>query len=180
MTAFRICPTHGLRLVSLDKPGLPDHHASYRASLKPILSGMLDVPSPHEPVLEAHLLATMQGKVSDPWLGRFRLDAIARISEVLGTALLRGRAAKLLDMTDADYSEVVPAGFKALAGGPDVLEAAFSALRMIPGRPQDGPQARYGVLYLRDLFISIANGHPAKDIDALMPRAYSQRIISSE
>jgi transposase len=34
--------------------------------------------------------------------------------------------------------------------------------------------------YLRDLFISIANGHPAKDIDALMPWAYSQRIISSE
>jgi transposase len=34
--------------------------------------------------------------------------------------------------------------------------------------------------YLRDLFISIANGQPAKDIDALMPWAYSQRIISSE
>jgi len=26
--------------------------------------------------------------------------------------------------------------------------------------------------YLHDLFISIANGHPAKDIDALMPWAY--------
>ena len=34
--------------------------------------------------------------------------------------------------------------------------------------------------YLRDLFISIANGHPAKDIDALMPWVHSQRLISSE
>jgi transposase len=34
--------------------------------------------------------------------------------------------------------------------------------------------------YLRDLFISIAHGHPAKDIDALMPWAYRQRVISSE
>ncbi len=29
--------------------------------------------------------------------------------------------------------------------------------------------------YLRDLFISLANGHLAKDIDALMPWAYAQR-----
>jgi transposase len=34
--------------------------------------------------------------------------------------------------------------------------------------------------YLRVLFISIAHGHPAKDIDALIPWAYSQRVISSE
>ena len=34
--------------------------------------------------------------------------------------------------------------------------------------------------YLRDLFISIANGHPAKDIDALMPWAYTQRLIPSK
>jgi transposase len=33
--------------------------------------------------------------------------------------------------------------------------------------------------YLRDLFISIANGHLAKDIDALMPWAYAQRISAS-
>lgn len=30
--------------------------------------------------------------------------------------------------------------------------------------------------YLRDLFISLANGHLAKDIDALMPLSYAQRI----
>jgi transposase len=30
--------------------------------------------------------------------------------------------------------------------------------------------------YLRDLFISLANGHLAKDIDALMPWAYAQQI----
>ena len=29
--------------------------------------------------------------------------------------------------------------------------------------------------YLRDPFISIANGHPAKDIVALMPWAYPQK-----
>lgn len=34
--------------------------------------------------------------------------------------------------------------------------------------------------YLRDLFISIANGHLAKDIDALMPWAYAQRISASQ
>lgn len=33
--------------------------------------------------------------------------------------------------------------------------------------------------YLRDLFISLANGHRAKDIDALMPWAYAQRISAS-
>ncbi|NOV20948.1 IS66 family transposase [Ensifer adhaerens] len=33
--------------------------------------------------------------------------------------------------------------------------------------------------YLRDLFISLANGHLAKDIDALMPWAYAQRISAS-
>ena len=33
--------------------------------------------------------------------------------------------------------------------------------------------------YMRDLFIRIANGHPAKDIDALMPWAYTQRLIPS-
>lgn len=147
MTAYRICPTHRLRLVTLDKPALPDHHASFRGALKQILSGALDAPSPHEPVFESHLLASLQGEVSDAWLGLFRLDAIARISEVLGTALLRGRAAKLLAMTDESYSAVVPTGFKALAGGPEALEAAFNALRAIPGKPQDRPQARYGVLY---------------------------------
>lgn len=31
-------------------------------------------------------------------------------------------------------------------------------------------------LYLRDLFTSIAHGHLAKDIDALMPSAYAQQI----
>ena len=147
MTAYRICPTHRLRLVTLDKPALPDHHASFRGALKQILSGALDAPSPHEPVFETHFLASLQGEVSDAWIGRFRLDALARISEVLGTALLRGRAAKLLAMTDEDYSAVLPTGFKALVGGPEALEAAFKALRAIPGKPQDGPQARYGVLY---------------------------------
>ncbi|KAA3502415.1 IS66 family transposase [Agrobacterium vitis] len=34
--------------------------------------------------------------------------------------------------------------------------------------------------YLRDLFISLANGHLAKDIDALMPWAYAQRISASQ
>lgn len=34
--------------------------------------------------------------------------------------------------------------------------------------------------YLRDLFISLANGHLAKDLDALMPWAYAQRISTSE
>ncbi|MCK3781223.1 IS66 family transposase [Ensifer sesbaniae] len=33
--------------------------------------------------------------------------------------------------------------------------------------------------YLRDLFISLANGHLAKDIDALMPWAYAQRTSAS-
>jgi transposase len=33
--------------------------------------------------------------------------------------------------------------------------------------------------YLRDLFISLANGHLAKDIEALMPWAYAQRISAS-
>jgi len=30
--------------------------------------------------------------------------------------------------------------------------------------------------YLRDLFISLAKGHPAKDIDALMPWTYADRM----
>ena len=34
--------------------------------------------------------------------------------------------------------------------------------------------------YLRDLFISLANGHLAKDIDALMPWAYAQGISASQ
>ena len=34
--------------------------------------------------------------------------------------------------------------------------------------------------YMRDLFISIANGHQAKDIDALMPWAYAQRLVPSK
>ena len=33
--------------------------------------------------------------------------------------------------------------------------------------------------YLRDLFISLANGHLAKDIEALMPWAYAQGISAS-
>ncbi|MBB4275702.1 hypothetical protein GGE12_003493 [Rhizobium mongolense] len=33
--------------------------------------------------------------------------------------------------------------------------------------------------YLRDLFISLANGHLAKDIDALMPWAHGQRTSAS-
>ena len=78
MTSYRICPTHRLRLVTLDKPGLPDHHASFRGSLEQILSGTLDAPSPHEPVFETHLLASLRGEASDAWLSRFRLDAIAR------------------------------------------------------------------------------------------------------
>ena len=32
-------------------------------------------------------------------------------------------------------------------------------------------------LYLRDLFTSIAHGHLAKDIDALMPWAYAQQTL---
>jgi transposase len=35
-------------------------------------------------------------------------------------------------------------------------------------------------VYLRDLFISLANGHLAKDIDALMPWAYAQRTSASQ
>jgi transposase len=36
-------------------------------------------------------------------------------------------------------------------------------------------------LYLRDLFTSIAHGHLAKGIDALMPWAYAQKpIITSK
>ncbi|EHK57094.1 IS66 family transposase [Allomesorhizobium alhagi] len=34
--------------------------------------------------------------------------------------------------------------------------------------------------YLRDLFISLANGHLATDIDALMPWAYAHRISASQ
>ncbi|OIQ75186.1 transposase IS66 family protein [mine drainage metagenome] len=34
--------------------------------------------------------------------------------------------------------------------------------------------------YLRDLFTSLANGHLAKDVDALMPWAYAQKVIASE
>ena len=34
--------------------------------------------------------------------------------------------------------------------------------------------------YLRDLFISIANGHLAKDIDALMPWAHAQHATPDE
>ncbi|SNR45659.1 IS66 family transposase [Puniceibacterium sediminis] len=34
--------------------------------------------------------------------------------------------------------------------------------------------------YLRDLFTKLANGHLAKDIDALMPWAYAQKVIASE
>jgi transposase len=34
--------------------------------------------------------------------------------------------------------------------------------------------------YLRDLFISLANGHLAKDIEALMPWAYAQGISASQ
>ncbi|KAB2692651.1 transposase domain-containing protein, partial [Ochrobactrum sp. Kaboul] len=33
---------------------------------------------------------------------------------------------------------------------------------------------------LRDLFISLANGHLAKDIDALMPWAYTRRVNESK
>ena len=34
--------------------------------------------------------------------------------------------------------------------------------------------------YLRDLFTKLANGHRARDIDALMPWAYTQRLIPSK
>ncbi|MER9319306.1 transposase domain-containing protein [Mesorhizobium sp. M0659] len=34
--------------------------------------------------------------------------------------------------------------------------------------------------YLHDLFISLANGHLAKDIEALMPWAYAQGISASQ
>lgn len=34
--------------------------------------------------------------------------------------------------------------------------------------------------YVRDLFISLANGHLSKDIDALMPWAHAQRINASQ
>ena len=34
--------------------------------------------------------------------------------------------------------------------------------------------------YLHDLFIKLADGHLAKDIDALMPWAYAQTAITSE
>ncbi|MGV1849411.1 transposase domain-containing protein, partial [Rhizobium sp. L74/93] len=34
--------------------------------------------------------------------------------------------------------------------------------------------------YLCDLFTRLANGHLAKDIDALMPWAYAARIKSSQ
>jgi transposase len=34
--------------------------------------------------------------------------------------------------------------------------------------------------YLHDLFIKLANGHLAKDIDALMPWAYAPTDITSE
>ena len=34
--------------------------------------------------------------------------------------------------------------------------------------------------YLRDLFIRLAHGHLAKDIDALMPWAYARQTIASQ
>lgn len=34
--------------------------------------------------------------------------------------------------------------------------------------------------YLRDLFISLANGHLAKNIDALMPSACAKQTIVSQ
>ena len=34
--------------------------------------------------------------------------------------------------------------------------------------------------YLRDLFTRLANGHPAKDIDALMPWAHAKQTIASQ
>ena len=37
-----------------------------------------------------------------------------------------------------------------------------------------------GIGYLRDLFTSLANGHLAKDIDALMPWAYAKQTIASQ
>ena len=42
------------------------------------------------------------------------------------------------------------------------------------------PYAYMRDLFISILFISIANGHPAKDIDALMPWAYAQPLIPSK
>lgn len=56
-----------------------------------------------------------------------------------------------------------------------IRDEGFSASLAKPSGGKKGtPYA-----YLRDLFICLANGHLAKDIDALMPWAYAQRIRST-
>lgn len=148
---FGTCPAHRLALVTLMAADLTlppmDHHGEFRAALKPILAGDLDQPDPDGGAMEGHLLARLSGTSANPWLDSFPPHAVARFSEVLGVALTFGRAAKRVQLIENGMRRAVVRGFNEMAGGPDCIEAAFRELRMIPGKPQDGPQARYGSLY---------------------------------
>ncbi len=98
-------------------------------------------------MLERYLFARLSGAATNSWLDNFPPHVVARFSEVLGAALHFGRAQKSQDLSDEDLRTAVPGGFATLRDGPQAINQAFHELRLRPGKPQDGPQARYGILH---------------------------------
>lgn len=151
LRSFRTCPRHGLAIQTLPSGGEGRAYQDVIGDIRPlreqILGGALDTPVAADPVLERHLLDSLAGLPTTPWLDSLVPHVVARFSEVLGTALHLGRDTKTEDLDDDRLREASPHGFAALAGDPQALTAAFMTLRQRPGRPQDGPQARHGHLH---------------------------------
>lgn len=151
LLCVRTCPHHGLAIIRLPLPEQQKSLQDFVGHVVPmklqIVSGDFDVAVDAEPLLERYLFARLSGAVTNFWLDSFPPHVVARFSEVLGTALHFGRAQKSQDLSDEDLRTAVPRGFSALRDGPQAINQAFHELRVRPGKPQDGPQARYGILH---------------------------------
>ena len=150
LVSFRVCPVHCVRLVDFPRKlgrGQLDHFGEVSAHRRKLQEGELDVPVASEPLLERHILARLTGEETDDWLKHLPIHAVARLSEILGAAIVFGRDGMLGRLTDDDFLRCAQEGFSSLAKGPDGIEEVFRNMRSVPGKAQDGPQARYGILH---------------------------------
>lgn len=100
---------------------------------------------------EAYLIGRLENAAgSHPWLDSLEFAAAARICEIIGAIVLRGREPKLLRFSDDDWQTAGEAGFSVAAGGPASICAWLSELQASYAYSRagtEGPQALYGVFY---------------------------------